>query len=266
MTKLLLILFLVACCGDKINEKEFPEIEEIELLRLKFDTELKKLSGWPKGDDCDKLLWVSLAKYAGVRDIDIMSARDDSGAWHRTPEHTCYKEGRSRSTISNDMFVGLFLVLDKVVLKEIIDYGKAHYWTMGKGDPGAHIMKPQVQALLGFLAGEKLGERVPLVWSDKDYVRHIQSLMLYQWGKKSGFLYTHERRLLESYSKNDYLPKAVLFRYKPDDNLPGELYDVPEVPSYVRGHKSYKLVHWLFSVKLVLENYESDSRNIVELE
>lgn len=253
---ILSFIICICCCGEKIQDREFPEISVVELLQVKFDNELKTVSGWQGKHDCDSILWTSLAKYAGVKGIDLHEAMDASGAWHRNPGQNCYSEGRSRSTISNDMFVGMFLALNKNDLKGIIRYGKEHYWAMGKGDPGAHFMKPQVQALLGFLAGEKLGERVPLVWSDKDYVRHIQTLMLYQWGKKSGFLYTHERKLLESYAKSDYLPRAVLFRYKPDDSLPAELYDVPKVPSYVRGHKSYKLVHWLFSVKLVLENYE----------
>ena len=262
MKLIAICLFLLSCSElKKHGPKDPPEMDAFNKLEAEYNNTFPLYSGWPNPKDCDGLLWASIAKAAGVGQIHLTDAMGKPGEWFRSPDKKCYPEGRSRSDISNDMLVGLMLEATDKILYDLYEYGKKNAWIMGRGDIGATLMKPAVRNLLGTKLNIKLGERMPFVWDEKDYVRHIQSLMIYQLGKETGFIYTHEKNLLKSYCKTDYLPCAILARYTNDYSVVYDLLKHPEAPTYVRGQNVEQLrkVHWLFATFVLIEGYYAEN-------
>lgn len=152
-------LIVLSACGCSKRDK--PAIDPVTPLTTLDDkagvyeaqlSEALDLQGFVH-DRCDGLLFRTLLAVArGVEDRElILSAREPSGKWHRHPLKDCYIDDRdngSKSTISNDMLLGLawwaweFKAAD--VVKGVIDYGKAHNWNMGDGDPFRTIMRPSL--------------------------------------------------------------------------------------------------------------------------
>lgn len=87
--------------------------------------------GWLLTDECDSLLWSCLQAVVLNQPFEVERAYWDS-KWHRKPAIF----GDCSSTISRDMFLGLFCYclhfrrLD--ILDEIWHYGWAHNWKMGQ--------------------------------------------------------------------------------------------------------------------------------------
>ena len=88
-------------------------------------------------DKCDSLLFSALAAVGMQEKIDILAARNEEGQWFRTPAKDCLATGRSGSTISRDMFMGLFWYMftfnEQDMINELWEYGEAHEWLMGEG-------------------------------------------------------------------------------------------------------------------------------------
>lgn len=225
-------------------------------LRVEYEKKLTTIDGWPSRTDCDALLWASVSKYAAVQNIDLTEARDSLGKWYRRPSKDCFDKGDSRSDISGDMVAGLALALDKKDIEKLIKFGKAVNWDMGRGDPGATILKPNLIAVLGRIVGQNLGPRYFYFRSDKDYVRHIQSLMIYVDARSTGFVTKDELDLLKSYDKEkDYLLKAIISKYTGrSEGAVNMLLNGIKPPSYVRGDQPerYALAHWLLAAKITL--------------
>lgn len=152
------------------------------------------LVGILEPDKCDSLLFTSLAASSGQTQPDILQFRGDPGQWFRTVTHTCLDEGRSRSDISRDMFLGLFWYLHRTgninLLKEIWDYGTKHYWKMGR-DNGttegfvATVLPPSIiftlNASISKLQGYQhsmwasmLSSTIPK--ADPGYTRHLATI------------------------------------------------------------------------------------------
>ncbi len=158
-----LLLLCLAACGHVDTDVPEPMPPD-QQLAAKFDAYLALNAAYPHGphawdneDDCDALLFASLTAAARNEVIDIESARDGNGAWHRNPSQSCYPD-RSGSTVSRDMFDGLFWYSRRFdrqdIARQVFAYGKDKTWIMGKGSLGATFMTPNQQSTLGLLTGE----------------------------------------------------------------------------------------------------------------
>lgn len=254
---LVLTLNLISCGHSGIiKPSKKPQTTKTQELEARYLQNLDKLTGWPSSTDCDATLWAGIAKAGGV-DLDITASKAPTGQWFRRPNQDCYITGSSRSDFSNDMALGIILSASDASLKHWYGWVVKNNYRMGNGDPGATILKPNVRAVLGRKLGINLGPRLPYVRNDKDYVRHIQTLMIYVDGRSTGYITAHELKLLESYDDGrDYLILAMIARYTGKyDKVINLLLAEGSPPTYVRGDEPerYRLAHWLFAASIILE-------------
>ena len=257
MHKLLILSFLLGCGQfGIIKTKPAPQASKKELLQAQYKVNKAKLTGWPSRTDCDGVLWASEALLGGIS-LDIYEARDKEGKWYRSPSHDCFDTGRSRSDFSNDMLVGIVLACDGNAVRRYYAWLVRHNFIMGRGDRGATFVKPNVLGVLKRSLG-KPAPRLPYIRNNKDYVRHIQMLMIYIDGRTTGYITEHELEVLESYDDGkDYLLTAIVARYNGDyERAIKLLLEEGHQPSYVRGDQPerYRLAHWLFAANIILEN------------
>lgn len=254
------IIFLsisLLSCGyfDIIKPSKKQKPTQLEQLETRYQENLEKLQSFPSwGDDCDSTLWAGLAKAGGVK-LDISASKAETGQWYRRPSKDCYSTGSSRSTFSNDMAVGIILSASIGDLKHWFTWVVKNGYVMGEGDPGAVIMKPNILGVLGRRLGMNLAPRYPYIRNNKDYVRHIQTLMIYVDSRSTGFITRKELELLKSYDNgSDYLIMAVIGKYDgSQERTVSLLLQEPKPPSYVRGDpERYRLAHWLFAASIVL--------------
>ena len=125
--------------------------------------------------DCDGLLWNALYQVATGRG-SVSEWQGKPGQWFRRPSHDCliYKDGEwvdndSKTSISRDMFLGLFLWLwdrqDLEAVENLIVWGRAAnpQWFMGEAinifeREGATHLRPPILGTLFELAYQLGGE------------------------------------------------------------------------------------------------------------
>lgn len=201
--KLFLLIFLIAC-GEKSHKVD--SIGETTALKQKYDLyiDLAKSQvdqyGWltPK---CDGLGFNSLAAIAGFP-VDPLLAEESPGRFRRYPDFsTCLPGNGSGSTISRDMFRGLFpyLILNKRfdVLRRIHDYGSANGWIMGEGEVSRTWFNPAIRnQLKRILDMPQDPETVEAI----GYEAHLDVLRIWTEYLISGFLYDFEVESLHNYA------------------------------------------------------------------
>jgi len=159
---ILLSLLLVSCATS--GERPDPVLSaEQALLEEKANRYINLIhseghqdgNGFILTDKCDALIFSGLYGAAVPGSVDILAARDDTGAWHRRPGFDCSPSiGNSRSTVSRDMILGLFWHLWKnkrlVVAIELMDDLKRNgYKLRGQGTLGELLLNP---SMIGTLA------------------------------------------------------------------------------------------------------------------
>lgn len=249
-------LALLLGCGESgIIKSKQPQATAKQRLAAKYSANKAKLSGWPSRTDCDATLWAGLARAGGVN-LDITASKAKTGQWFRRPSKDCYSTGSSRSDFSNDMAVGVILSASVNDLKHWFSWVRRNDYRMGEGDPGAAVMKPNVLGVLGRRINANLAPRLPYFPNKKDYVRHIQMLMIFIDGKSTGHITESELKLLQRYDDGkDYLLSAIIARYTGKyDKVINLLLAEGSPPTYVRGDEPerYRLAHWLFAASIVL--------------
>ena len=260
--RVIILSLLISGCGyvDKIKPTEEVN-NNAEMLALYNERLAEAKSwddGWPVKDDCDGLVWAGVACMAGL-DVNLELAFD-GGRPYRTPAKTCFEEGRSRSSISNDGMVAAIGCLKVAKLKEMARYGENNNWVYGDPWPdglGEVYLKPWFQGLLGRATGEnKSYSKIPLtlVYSPEDYPAHIQTLAMIKQEQLTGGLSSENIALLKKYHERDpgdYLIRSVYARYNRGVTEP--FTDVLP-PSYVRGTgvRRLALAHWLLAAKIYL--------------
>lgn len=216
----LLILFLLISCGNekKMREKSGGELW-VELLD-KRDTYAAKVTqyqdehGFINSDKCDSVLFSGLLASAGI-EVDLLAARDESGAWHRRPNKDCWPNG-SGSSISRDMLAGVMFGLyfqgDIESLEEMRQYGRDNDWIMGQGSLDRTFFSPQMQDTLYRLTGHSY-KGPPYPWVDpvKDHQRHIVALNIILRGEAQGKIDKPMLQLLEKFKGDDR--GNALFQY-----------------------------------------------------
>ena len=253
--KALAFTISLSACGKIVEPAKTPQADMLELLRNRYAENLSKLQGWPSRTDCDATLWAGIAKKGGVT-LDITESKETTGQWYRRPTKDCFDTASSRSDFSNDMAVGVILSASDADIKHWFSWVKDKNYKMGRGEIGATLMKPNVLGVLGRRLGKNLAPRLPYAANDKDYVRHIQSLMIYIDGLSTGYLKSEEIQLLAKYNDGkDYLIAAIIAKYHGNhDSVIKLLLKEGKPPSYVRGDQPerYRLAHWLLSASIVL--------------
>jgi hypothetical protein len=280
---------LIASCSHT-TEAQPQSVTKSSELKALYDAVLPGLatksdqdSEFPSAGDCDATLWAGEAAAAGAV-VKLETAEYNPGEIHRRPKANgeCYPAG-SASTVSKDMLLGYvygkFAQKDLAALQRLADYGEAHNWVMGKPFPSEAsrvVMAPDGAALLARAiealshgTDKRIYRDLPLLCTavSSDFEYHLQTLGLMLDTEVADML-TGEALLdiptpcfnvLKSNAAkfpNDALIQAAYAVYQGDFNHATDLLlDTNyQYPSYVRGADNYKLVHWLFAAKLILDH------------
>lgn len=224
------ITIFLAGCGLFKTNKPKPSIDPHEALRAKYELYLGLAAGQldaagfvaPK---CDSLLFSSLAGVAGLRQIPVVAAERSPGEWHRHPSFTCYPN-ESKSTISKDMFVGLFHYLWKTknvdAMRRINTYGSEHNWFMGEAvDFETKVSRTLLSLPMISLLQSMIG--MSLVENSEDgigvkpgFEGHLHVLRLYLDALVHGATSSSDLSTLESYTRSyprNALYNAIYHRY-----------------------------------------------------
>ncbi|MES3012646.1 MAG: hypothetical protein V4750_02815 [Pseudomonadota bacterium] len=250
---------------DALRERELVVLAELAAVS-------DSATGWPSAFDCDALLWSGLAVAAGVP-VDLSLAEYSPGEMHRRPPPACWtSEGSqgSGSSISRDMLTGYLWGVwsrgDLGAMQRLSDYGESHGWVMGGGDPFRIGFGTNLKGLLGrMLKALGVGNEwrlLPTAYlpGGKDYERHLAVLGILLEGEVSNAISDVELAVLEANaddSADDALFQAARGSYDGDMGRALDLLLDPAYvpPSYVRGHDSYRLVHFLFASEIVLRRF-----------
>ena len=289
------LAILPIACGPDVQKSAPTKHEGIEGLRILYEERLEAYefattdrSGWPSHSDCDGLLFASLASYSGAT-VDLTLAEYAPGEWHRRPAPSCWTEELgdqgSKSTISNDMLLGLMLGIwaekDVKAAQRLAVFGEFNTWVMGYPFPemaSRVLLKPHQVGLLG-KAIEKLTNgqdlrsyrKLPTLYTPvlEDYEVHLQTIGILFHGELDDAVFALDvsngmfERLTENTNKNpgDGFLAAVWGLYSGDSNPAFELLLDPnyKCPSYARSQNQetqamYCEVHWLLAAKIVLDH------------
>ena len=163
MRLIILTLLLSSCSYFKRDNKPVDTNHSAEVAAKKaFYCEQGKRIYAERGffdDRCDSLLFTSLWSVA-CGPLDLSSYEGEPGKWYRNPARDCFVDGQpngSASTISRDMFLGLFHHLwktkDVANTRDIISYGEKNQWVMGEAKDQETLLSrclltPQLISLL----------------------------------------------------------------------------------------------------------------------
>ena len=223
--RMILAVMIATSCGKspaRETVSQYPDIADKAARYLELAKQSADADKWPV-HDCDALLWASLYNFAGG-DADLDKARDDSGKWYRTPSHDCYPE-RSRSSISQDMILGLMLASwqakDANRIANIIKYGESHvsiggWWLFGDGDLARTLIRTNLQATI-YRASRKLGgpsnrlaDFPPVFAHVRGYEAHLHVLHILLKGLIDGSVTTYDLGFLRYFAER--APRNALFQ------------------------------------------------------
>lgn len=199
--------------------------------------------GWILTDKCDSLLFSCLQAVALEEQFDI-DAAFFNGLWHRRPA----KYGKCSSTISRDMFLGLFAYCLHFGRLDILDKLWKSAWSRGwkmgietKKWNNRVYMTPTMMVLLyqlrRYLRTGSINwvlDQIPVPRATSPgYVSHLSMLQIYLNLRMRGKLVTHERsqltKMLKHSSQNPLIHAllgnklnalVLLDKYWPKDRLP----------------------------------------------
>lgn len=165
-------IFTMLSCQSKPKHPPQDPIPPHERLEKKLDNYLQWSKdnldefGWIGDTKCDGLLFNSLYSVGGG-DVDIELAQQEPGKWFRHAAQDCFETRDSASTISRDMFVGLFIWIwhnERLdLIESIVEWGMARRnglgnWIMGEGDIFRITLRPPLKStaceILERLGGE----------------------------------------------------------------------------------------------------------------
>lgn len=117
-----------------LNSEQKRKLEQKRALYLKLGTDLQSRHGSHEITyHCDSLLFDALGRIGG-QDVNLHKFRSGK-KWYRTQTHDCFKDGRSKSTISRDMLKGVILAAywhkDKQLLQDTVDHLRSANWMAG---------------------------------------------------------------------------------------------------------------------------------------
>lgn len=280
------VAILLAACGKKEDPKALPLglAEELKDAYAKKSNEAKetfdKETGWPSSQDCDGTLWSGLAASSLGSFVKLGQTEYETGRIGRRPktQPSCYPN-ESKSTTSRDMVLGFlfgtFRSKDHQMFSRFHEKSRSTNWVIGEPwpeRPGEVLLNGNLIGLIGRMAckfdqGCPSYSKIPAInsKSETDYVQHLTALFILLNGEvDEGMIVTTaipkaDKELLKWQS--DMHPSDALFNAAYHLYEDGKFDDAAKLlldpnyayPSYVRGHENYKLVHWLFTAKLILD-------------
>lgn len=184
--------------------------DEVEIKRDKYMKLMKEVAdsyGFIEHERCDALLFTGLVGAVGFK-TQITRAMNKDGSWERRRvDKPCYPHG-SRSTISRDMFLGLFWYIWRNqrldLAEELYDYGTKHNWIMGKGDVSRIYLTPGLQATLAEIiyqlggSNHSIVRNSPQFWTKGlgGYQAHLEVLHILLRGELIGSITSTMRKTL----------------------------------------------------------------------
>jgi hypothetical protein len=238
--KYLLITFLLIGCGSFKNAgQENQDISGDLLLRQSTYISLAKgqqdANGFIHTDKCDSLLFSTLLAVARGEQIVVTAAKSEEGQWYRRPTKDCLATGSSKSTISRDMFMGLFLYLQHFnQAQEVVNlwnYGEDNTWNMGQAvdtetEIGRTIFTPNTIGLLARVRHQLTGREVvaqhlPTAYStDEGFTSHLSMLSILIDSKARGAISDSQLDTLKEIRDNqpgNALAQAMVARFTDGD-------------------------------------------------
>ena len=230
---------LVLSCGrsgqpetSSLPPEWMTRLEERRASYLDLIPGVQDEAGFVDTDQCDSLLHTALLG-AGEVPVDLAAAREDSGRWLRRPISLpeCLSEGRSKSTISRDMLLGViwygWASRDRDLLERLWSYGEVRWWRMGDSDGSLDGMSriyltPNMQALLAE-AIHQLGGADHTIrhWPARmtggltGFQKHLELLGIILWQEMRSGLTPAEGTILAQYLAR--YPGDALVRYATGD-------------------------------------------------
>ena len=238
MPQLLLILLLLVSCGPLHRRREVsppaPSLSERRELYLQLNAAHQDSNGFILVRHCDSLLFSSLNAVGRGEKINILAARDEAGQWFRRPLNLpeCYANGKSKSTISRDMLIGLLLYLqhfrESTLVADLWNYGSENNWIMGEGDgvnQVATIMSPSLIKVLAEMnyqmnnidSVERALPDLTIFTQAGGYANHLNLLYLHLYGQVYGGLsslqYSELIRYTNEIDSGNILGQILLSKY-----------------------------------------------------
>lgn len=264
MKSLILSILLIAGCSSE--EPSVTKQDDHAALQAMYS---QKLAGFTLGGklDCDNALWAGIAA-AGGYSVDLSEYLYPNNQPQRRPKTPCYPndlngDGQpdSRSTISNDMLIGLGYgswYQKDLVAKRIMAFAIANNDIMGEPLQrlGEVIFKYNVKNVYKRSLDQSALPNV-YVYQKQDYQKHIQVLLMLWDSEVTRSISSSELDKIKKYS--DEYPDDVLFLtaksiYSGTMNVAiTKLLSGTNPSSYVRGDKSYATANWLLAARLALK-------------
>jgi len=230
LISLITLLLINGCDRPHKPVQSSVSLDEIKAKRdlyLSLQKEHQDQNGW-LDHSCDGLLFNSLNAYAGTN-VAVIRAREESGRWRRTPNfEACKPFNGSKSTISRDMFRGLFLYLfqqkDIEILMALDGYGKENNYVMGEAEDdesywGRVVMSPsmilQLKDMIKILTPNLTGiilaqdDEYGYVILKETFAAHLHVLNIYLRSQMYGGITDYEKAVLSEYTKLQ--PSNALF-------------------------------------------------------
>jgi len=257
-----------------VEPDEPNRLEELERSHLLSVLELE--DDWPSRVDCDGSLWAGVA-CAGGASLDIYEAEESPGRWRRRPAPHCEVPDDSRSTISNDMLLGIMSCLlhrqDLDGLQGISDYGVENAWVMGDPFPsgiGEVVLKPVNRGYLCRAIDSLGGARgrnctIGTVYSSpsQDYVYHVQTVGIYldimATGGANATQITRMQKNTEA-RPGDCLLMTTDSLYSGNTEAAADCWLDPDwqPPSYVRPRESYTHAHRVYGLSILIDHLKGE--------
>jgi len=241
-----MVLFNLAAC--KKTEEPQPTKNPSQLLDEKaanymvWSKEVRDEFGFIHGH-CDSLLFSSLYCDAlgDQCDVNIFQAEGEPGQWFRHAKQDCFVDGQdngSKTTISRDMFLGLFQYLWKTgngeAVKRIVEFGKVQdpKFYMGQGindferESRTNLRGPLTGTLFQMLfklTGEDDDRRKNLQLDNpaaSGFEAHLAVRHIYLRALVNGAMSDLELRIVKGYRDSQPMNaffQAVYHRYKDGD-------------------------------------------------
>lgn len=229
------VLLLVSCGANVMH----PQESTVSNQRLTDTRKLYMQSGgygWDEyGSNGDGLLFACLSAVAHGKEFDVEAAMDEPGHWYRNPGMINRPLQPGESTISRDMFVGLFayiLHFKRLDLAEQIwDWGEAHSWKMGDETkfPETRVyLTPDKISLLAKIikhlggADHKVARLAPILHDTKPgFTGHLTALSIQMLGIINGGIGSYElsslKKIRDGGMSHNPLILALVHKYTDGD-------------------------------------------------
>jgi hypothetical protein len=223
----LLLTLLVACSATKhapqATSNSLTDVLEKHDRYVEYAKAMQDEYGWLPSK-CDGLLFNSLAAFSGFP-VNPLMAEETSGRFRRHPDFNDCKPGSgAKSTISKDMFRGLWLWLwqqqDVETFRRIYEYGDLNDWVMGEAEDdesfyGRVLLTPAMIFELKKMIDALELKLTGIVWKSLEetflrdsYAAHLHILNIYAAAQINGK--TDDVKTLKAYAERE--PRNALFQ------------------------------------------------------